>query len=95
MPEVFAAPLGLLNIIKELYTGFMQELSTAWWAEITTIKPRCIYYFGPFETYPEAQSAYPGYVDDLDSEGAQGIVVVIKRCEPDNLTVFDEIETQI
>ena len=73
----------------------MQELSTGWWAEITTIKPRCIYYFGPFETYAEAQAAYPGYVDDLDSEGSQGIVVVIKRCKPDNLTLFDEIETQI
>lgn len=81
--------------MKELYTGFVQEPSTAWWAEITTIKPRCIYYFGPFQTDAEAQSAYSGYVDDLDSEGAQGIVVVIKRCKPDNLTVFDEIETQI
>ena len=45
---------------------------------------------GPFETSDEAKIAYPGYIDDLDSEGAQGIFVVIKRCKPDVLTIFDE-----
>jgi len=68
----------------------MQELSTAWWAEITTTKPHCIYYFGPFETSEEAKFAYPGYIDDLDGEGDQGIIVIIKRCKPEVLTIFDE-----
>ena len=80
----------LLEIVKELFTGFRQGFSTPCWAEITTTKPKCIYYFGPFETSDEATDAYPGYIDDLDSEGAQGIVVVIKRCKPDVLTIFDE-----
>lgn len=61
-----------------------------WWAEITTTSPRCVYYFGPFQTSSEARVAYPGYVTDLDSEGAQGIVVVLKRCKPKELTIFDE-----
>lgn len=68
----------------------MQRLNTPWWAEITTTMPRCVYYFGPFQTHEEAKADYPGYVDDLDSEGAQGIVVIIKRCKPDILTIFDE-----
>ena len=66
------------------------QLSPDWWAKIITASPRCIYYFGPFQTYDEAQAAYPGYIDDLDSEGAQGIVVIIQRCKPDVLTVFEE-----
>ncbi len=45
---------------------------------------------GPFPTYDEAQAAYPGYIEDLDSEGDLGIFVVIKRCQPDVLTIFDE-----
>lgn len=76
--------------MKELIAGFVEELSTAWWAEITTTKPRCVYYFGPFQTYGETQAAYPGYIEDLDGEGAQGIVIDIKRCQPDVLTIFDE-----
>ena len=76
--------------MKELFTGLMQGISKDWWAEITTMKPRCIYYFGPFQSYQEAKAAYPGYIEDLDSEGAQGIVVVIKRCKPNVLTIFDE-----
>ena len=68
----------------------MQEITTAWWAEINTVSPRCIYYFGPFETFEEASDAYPGYIEDMDSEGAQGIVVIIKHCKPDELTIFDE-----
>ena len=72
----------------------MQELSTAWWAEIITASPRCTYYFGPFQTHDEAKAAYPGYIEDLDSEGALALVVIIKRCNPDVLTIFDEEVTE-
>lgn len=72
-------PKGLLEMVKQLFTGVFQRFSTPWWASITTAKPKCIYYFGPFETSDEAKIAYPGYIDDLDSEGAQGIFIVIKR----------------
>lgn len=68
-----------------------EELTTAWWVEIQTITPRCIYYFGPFDTSEEANAAYPGYIDDLDSEGAQGIVVIVKHSQqPELLTIFDD-----
>lgn len=68
----------------------MQGLSTAWWVEITTELPHCIYYFGPFSNFFEAQAACPGYIDDLKSEQAEGIKVMIKRCKPEKLTVFNE-----
>lgn len=38
----------------------------------------------------EAEEAYPGYVEDLNREEAQGIVIVIQRCKPQVLTVFAE-----
>ncbi len=84
--------MKILNNLKQLSIGFMSGLKTAWWAEIITTEPRCKYYFGPFQTSDEAKVAYPGYVEDLDGEGAQGIIVVIKRCNPQVLTLCDELE---
>lgn len=82
--------MALFNIVKELFIGFLEGLSTAWWVEITTEQPRCIYYFGPFKTPFEAKAIYPGYIEDIKSESAQGIEVNIKLCKPDVLTIFDE-----
>lgn len=76
--------------IKSLVIGTVSRLKSNYWAEITTTTPNCIYYFGPFETFEEAQSAYPGYVEDLESEGALEIKVLVKRMNPDALTIFDE-----
>ncbi|WP_442936797.1 DUF1816 domain-containing protein [Nostoc sp.] len=42
------------------------------------------------QTFGDAKSACPGYIDDLKSEGALGIKVVIKCCRPDVLTNSDE-----
>lgn len=68
----------------------MQEAATDWWVEITTLSPRCIYYFGPFTTNDEAKAAYSGYVQDLNSEGARGIIIVIQRCQPQELTICED-----
>lgn len=83
--------MKLLNIIKQIFIGFIQGLKTAVWVEVTTEIPRCIYYFGPFYTSSKAQSLCPGYVQDLESEGAIGIKFRIKRCNPDVLTICDEL----
>ncbi|MBD2181322.1 DUF1816 domain-containing protein [Planktothrix sp. FACHB-1355] len=61
-----------------------------WWAEITTVKPCCIYYFGPFQNWVEAKNASFGYVEDLETETSQVIEVIIKRCHPDVLTIYEE-----
>ena len=78
--------MKLLNVFKEITSGFMQAMSTPWWVEIKTAEPNCTYYFGPFDDPAEAKSAHLGYVEDLAGEGAQGINVEIKRCKPAELT---------
>lgn len=76
--------------MNELLTDFLNALGLAWWVEIATDSPRCLYYFGPFLSVKEAKANQGGYVADLEKEGAQNIVVKVKRCKPANLTVYDE-----
>ena len=57
-----------------------------WWIEITTSQPKCLYYFGPFESFSEALSYQSGYIKDLQSESALGINSEIKQCQPEVLT---------
>lgn len=73
--------------MKELWINVLELLGRAWWVEVSTDAPRCTYYFGPFSTSDEAELAKPGYLEDLESEGAQGIRVVVKRCKPEQLTI--------
>lgn len=60
-----------------------------WWVEIVTDLPRCTYYFGPFDSDKEASSNTPGYIEDLESEGAQRLSIRIKQCQPSELTLCD------
>ena len=76
--------------MKKLVTEIVDYLGMAYWTEITTDNPGCIYYFGPFLSKQEASSAQNGYIEDLNSEEAEGIKVAIKRCQPKQLTIFDE-----
>jgi hypothetical protein len=79
-------------MIKEILTRIVDNLGKAYWVEITTDAPACTYYFGPFLTEKEAELAQSGYVEDLKGEGAQGISLTIKRCQPSELTIFDELD---
>lgn len=83
------------NDIKENLTNFFHSLGWAWWVEIVTQNPRCTYYFGPFLSSKEADAAKAGYVEDLEQEGAQGIVVQIKRCKPNNLTISEDLGDRV
>ncbi|MGG6297447.1 DUF1816 domain-containing protein [Leptolyngbya sp. AN02str] len=76
--------------MKELLTNFLNSIGFAWWVEVVTDAPRCTYYFGPFLNSAEAEYAKPGYIEDLEREGAQNIRVVVKRCKPGELTLYDE-----
>jgi hypothetical protein len=80
-----------VETMNELWTSVLNALGFAWWVEIITENPRCTYYFGPFASSKEAEVAKAGYVEDLEQEGAQGLRLTIKRCKPDNLTIYDEI----
>ena len=78
--------------MKENLTNLLEFSEIAWWIEIVTINPRCTYYFGPFISAEEAKAAETGYIEDLESEGAQGIQVSIQQCNPVELTIYDELE---
>lgn len=81
--------------MKEQLTSMLEFLGLAWWVEIVTQDPSCTYYFGPFLSYEEAVDAKGGYIEDLEDEGAQGISVLVKRCKPTELTIFDELGEMI
>jgi glucan phosphorylase len=72
------------------------QLELFWWVEIKTAVPRCTYYFGPFDSEKEAQLSRSGYVEDLYQEEARDIIALVKQCQPDVLTIFqDEAKFQI
>lgn len=64
-----------------------------WWIELTTLRPSCTYYFGPFHSYHEAELQTTGYIEDLAQEGAEDIITLVKCCNPTELTIFDETES--
>ncbi len=70
-----------------LWSEVLHLLGRAWWIEITTERPACIYYFGPFATQRSADLSQAGYLEDLEGEGAQEIAVKIERCHPTVLTI--------
>ena len=77
--------------MKELLLTLLDIVGLAYWLEITTEKPECTYYFGPFASREEAISMQSGYLEDLSNEGAENIRVNLKRCStPEELTIFDE-----
>lgn len=79
-----------MQILRNLYTSFLDTVGLAWWVEIITIQPPCTYYFGPFVSQGEAQSATTGYVEDLDREGAVDIQVRVKQMPTPKILTIDE-----
>lgn len=66
------------------------KLKIPWWVKITTAKPKCVYYFGPFDSQNEAVESQSGYVEDLKTEKAQEITIEIKQDLPKLLTITEE-----
>ncbi|MEG4117843.1 DUF1816 domain-containing protein [Microcoleus sp. B5-D4] len=77
--------------MKEFLISLLNFFGLAWWVEVKTSAPRCIYYFGPFLTNGEAEAAKAGYVEDIENEGAEGVSVSIYRCKPITLTVAEDL----
>lgn len=78
--------------MREVLINVFNSLGWAWWLEIHTQQPSCTYYFGPFLSQKEAFDAQSGYIEDLKNEGAQGIVVKVKRCQqPTELTIANDL----
>ncbi|MEH1940988.1 MAG: DUF1816 domain-containing protein [Nostoc sp.] len=77
--------------LKEVLINTFDYIGLAWWVEIVTQNPRCTYYFGPFLTSSDAKLSSIGYIEDLETEGAQGISVNVKRCKPNTLTIAEDL----
>ncbi len=71
---------------------FQMDAATdrAWWLEVGTLNPLCIYYFGPFETQQEANTSKHGYLQDLEEENSDIIFACSKFCQPQRLTIDKE-----
>lgn len=80
--------------LSSRFAEFYNRLGLAWWVEIKTSSPVCIYFFGPFISQKDAEEALPGYIEDLEAEQAQTIVTDVKRCKPTQLTVCDELDVK-
>lgn len=81
--------------MKELLIDLLNFFGLAFWVEIITQDPSCTYYFGPFLTAKEAHSAKVGYVEDIETEGANTHAVSVRRCKPSRLTVAEDLEKTI
>ena len=62
------------------------KLQLPWWVKIATSEPKCVYYFGSFNSKEDAIDALPGYVEDLEQEQAKGILIEVKQGNPQQLT---------
>jgi Domain of unknown function (DUF1816) len=81
--------------IAEIGVDILNLIGQAWWIEISTLQPQCIYYFGPFITKNEANMLMPEYIEDLENESAQGIQTDVKRRKPTLLTIDDNLVFQV
>ena len=70
-------------------TIYPRKTKIPWWVKITTARPRCVYYFGPFDSKLEAKKLQPGYIEDLIAEKAQGIITKIEQTNPNSLTTIE------
>lgn len=77
--------------IEERLASRLEPFGLAYWLEVVTDKPDCIYYFGPFATSRKARQSQPGYLEDLEQEGAHVLLTKIQRCRPKSLTIFQDM----
>jgi Domain of unknown function (DUF1816) len=76
----------------DIWSNPINSYRQAWWIEIFTEQPKCTYYFGPFGGAGEAEIASKGFIEDLESEFAQGIKTTIDRhSQPTLLTIEHDL----
>ena len=59
-----------------------------WWIEIIVDGPACIYYFGDFNNYQEAEHSKNKYIQDLEREGTEIVDTRIGQYSPEELTIY-------
>ncbi len=83
----------LISLKLPLKLPCINQPQLSWWLKIQTAQPSCIYYFGPFASPKEARLHQAGYVEDLVQEQAEGITIQLKKCQPQQLTICHESES--
>ena len=82
--------MSLLTNLSNIL-GFKNTNNLSYWLKISTKVPKCMYYFGPFDSSLEAKALQGGYIEDLIEENAQSIHVELEQSsEPEHLTVCEE-----
>lgn len=83
-----------MNLLDKLLEWVKKPNSKMpWWVKITTEVPKCTYFFGPFDSFAEANQLQSGYIEDLKEEKAQGVMVEIQQAEPKQLTIIENDDT--
>lgn len=84
----------LMNTVNRAMRKLILNLprlgSGRWWVEITTAKPSCVYYFGPFPSAEEAFDMCPEYVEKLTKQGDKEIKPKVKYFHPTELAKWTE-----
>jgi hypothetical protein len=76
--------------MQDTIRSLAERLGLAYWVEIRTERPACVYYFGPFWSRQSAEAEASGYREDLESEGARGISTTVGRMRPTQLTITED-----
>ncbi|NJN74011.1 MAG: DUF1816 domain-containing protein [Limnothrix sp. RL_2_0] len=74
--------------LGSIFYYLQQPYNRDWWLKITTAKPFCVYYFGPFNSKKEAQENLGGYREDLEAEEAKILKIQINQSLPSNSLTF-------
>ncbi len=73
-----------------LLDSLHSEQQSSWWIRITSYSPDGVYYFGPFDSWDEAESKQTEYIETIKYEGAAAIISQIKQCQPQQLPVYQD-----
>lgn len=84
--SIYAAALGI--VLHYLHQPYHRH----WWLKITTAGPRCVYYFGPFQSQREANAQVAGYRSDLEAEQAKVVQVKLDQQHPPAQLTFSPDE---
>ncbi len=79
----------LSNIESPCKPSIRIKTVSPWWVKIMTDAPKCVYYFGPFDSQSEAIESQCGYLKDLMYEEARGISVEVNQDSPQLLTISE------
>lgn len=77
---------------KEALQQVDDQAELDWWIRFETLNPSIIYFFGPFDSFHEAQSNCDGYLEDLKDENPEKINFNFQIDDPQALTIVNDLD---